>query len=115
MSATAEPDDEPSEELLSALRDAGEKLGPAAQKIGLYLQGFRIAQRESDEGMKWVIIGDFLMGDVALSDRIIQPEAHDMDEQFRGIVHGAENDEFEEYRAKLQKEIDGEGGDEDHG
>lgn len=99
---------QPSEEDIAAAREKADQLGEAAQKLGLYLQNCDLGTATGPDGtLRMVVIGTFATGDITFTDRILHPEEADINDEFIVIKTELEEQEFEEYRAKLERELKG--------
>lgn len=79
-----------------------EELRAAALKLGLYQVEYQLGVAPQPDGSTaMMVIANFAPGDVAWSDRILRPEVHSMDDDFRDIERGMDEVAFEEYRRKL--------------
>lgn len=92
-----------------------EVFGDDARKMGLYMEGFSVGVgvspmdahrhnhegREEEEEVQTFMIGTFVVGEQAFSDRVLEPEKHDEDMTFRTLTAGA--DPFEVLREEMRK------------
>lgn len=102
----------PTPEQLADVQEKLQALGPAAQKIGLYMQGAEIGVAMDDEGnLNMMIVAMMLPGDVAWSDRIHDPEKAVVEEDFKAIARETEEEEFQAYQERLRKQLEGESDD----
>lgn len=98
----------PSEE---QMRDLHENLDAATRKIGLHLQSLEVAGTPDDDHLpeqlkgKLIATGLFMVGDLAFSDEVQNPEAAKMKEEFRDIVPNI-NDTFLDIREQLKREAE---------
>lgn len=102
-------DDEyrPSSEDLAVANGKADELNAAAQKVGLYMQGYKLGGVMDTEGQhRLVIIADFVPGEVAWSTKVQDPEAARVDEEFRTIETVAGKDEYADYRAELAEDFE---------
>lgn len=93
------------------------------EDIGLYLQDVNImADRElegGDEGVepdvrqmmldgeaKFAIVVDFALNDVAFSDRVLNPESHKQDTEFKAAMPSEAEMTIEALKDKLRKKDD---------
>jgi hypothetical protein len=92
----------PTEEDLAEAREKAEQLSVAAQKLGLYAQGYEIgtASNEDDE-LRMVLVVQFIAGEITWTDRVLNPENADINDEFISMKTELENESFEEYRAGL--------------
>jgi hypothetical protein len=98
--------DEKDEELY---RKLAEKLEAGARKIGLYVRDFGIATHNpADPDSPPVAIAAFLVGDVALSDRVQDPGKEDINKEVHRMGTQLQQEEFETLRERLRKEAEGE-------
>lgn len=87
-----------------------EQLAEVAQKFGLYQQHFDlgVAKNGQDGLARMTVISMFTTGDITWTDRILNPEEADLNDEFIVMRTAMEEDEFEEYRARLERKMKGE-------
>lgn len=109
---------EPDEATQELIRDLVEKLGDQTRKIGLYLEGvgvmshpeqpgalasvanadaFKEAVKSGDANV--VIVGSFVIGDIAWAKRTLDPEQEEIDNVAREILP----DPVEELKEKMKR------------
>lgn len=97
----------PSSDDLNTARGKAEELGEAAQKLGLYMQGYKLgAAKDGDGNDVMVVIADFIPGEHAWSTIVQDPETAKVDEQFRTIEKVVGADRFDDYKTKLAEEYE---------
>lgn len=83
------------------------ELQEVTRKFGLYLQGATLGideKGDEETGEKYhKLYAQFLVGDIAWSSRVQDPEQDKIDNEFRSIAVGTVEDDFEEIRKKYQK------------
>jgi hypothetical protein len=97
MSDLMDPNPERDPELVAAQLVTGH-LEPGLRKIGLYLDNTEM--RRLPDGTVAVAV-DTLMGDLAFSDRVQNPERHGIDAEFRQLRREMEKDTFEQRKQQL--------------
>lgn len=102
------PEEFPHEQLEKA-RAAAEKLEDAARQIGLYLKITDYGIVEGEDGSPQVaIIANFLIGDLAWSDRVQDPAAEaDMD-QVAAMETALMREKAQELRDRMRRKREGE-------
>lgn len=105
-----EPDDEAIMAELAAERltfqtrlDAAE---PELRKLGVYVDQTVPHQVHTPFGPKIGMVIMSTIGDVAFTQRVQDPDAYAMDNQFAGIESGAHTDEFLDERARIAAQIE---------
>lgn len=96
-------------ELVEKAKQATSDIDDGARKIGLYLQDSHLAV-DPREPTKMVIVAQFLVGDVAFSDRVQNPVADEDLDQVKALESDLKKQEFEELRERLQQEHGGDDG-----
>lgn len=91
-------------ERIEAAQNAASLLEDGARKVGLYAQQVRLGANE--DGSRMVLMADFLIGDVAWSDRIQHPERYDDTTTFKQIERDLMTDKFTELRDEMQRRAD---------
>jgi hypothetical protein len=81
-----------------------EELEVAARSIGLYLDHAAVVQLPPD-GKQLAIIGDFMIGDVAFTARVQDPEQEQVDRMFFDLTSGLGNDDFLDSREQIKRNI----------
>lgn len=100
---------QPSSDDIQLAHAKAEQLGEIAQKLGLYHQHFDLGIAKSADGtMKMTVISTFSTGDITWTDRILHPEEADLNDEFIVMRTAMEEEEFEAYRAKLERDMKGE-------
>lgn len=114
MFAMSDPDDhhhdqppQPSFELIEGTKKAVGEMEDAARKLGLYLQDHQLAMDPRDP-TKMIIIGQFLIGDVAWSDRVQNPQVDAETDQIKTMESDLAKQEFVELRERLERRARGE-------
>lgn len=103
----------PSEEDVASAREKADLLKDAAQKLGLYLQNCDLGTASGPDGtLRMVVIGTFSTGDITFTDRVLRPEEADINDEFIALKTQLDEQAFEEYRAKLERELKGDEDDE---
>lgn len=88
-------------------RNLAEKLEEAARKIGLYIRDFGIGTAHpGDPDAPPVAIAAFLIGDVALSDRVQDPVKEEINKEVHRMGTQFEQEEFEALRDRLAREAE---------
>lgn len=93
------------------MRELHEKLDSVSRKMGLHLQSLELAETPDNEHLpetlkgKMIATGLFMVGDLAFSDEVQNPEAAKMKEEFRDIVPGID-DQFIDIREQLKREAE---------
>lgn len=101
---------QPNPEDIQLAHAKGEQLAELAQKLGLYQQHFDLGVAKGPDGsMRMTVISTFSTGDITFSDRILHPQEADLNDEFIVMRTALEEEEFEEYRARLAREMGGEG------
>lgn len=86
-----------------------DQLGDLAQKLGLYQQHFDLGVAVGQDGtQRMTVISTFATGDITWTDRVLYPEEADMNDEFIVMKNQLEEEEFEAYRARLERELNGE-------
>jgi len=89
------------EEKFEALVD---KFADESRKIGLYVNGVALNVDEDDiPDKKHMLVMQFVIGDVAFSDRIQDPEADEFDLEFKKIEKGTIIDQMQNIREQYEK------------
>ncbi len=106
----------PSDDDMDRARVAAEQIGQVAQKLGLYQEGYEIgcASRPDaggDDELRMVVISMFAAGEVAFSDRVLNPAEADLDDEFIVIKNELEAQDFEAYRQGLEDKLKGDDSD----
>lgn len=102
-----------SEAQLAVLRERADQLEVATRKIGLYAQNLQIgaaADPLTGEPINGVILGSFLIGDLAYSDRVQNPQAEGDADTLAAIETGLMRDRVRDLRDRMIKR---KGGDDD--
>lgn len=86
------------------LRSKKDELEAVARKLGLYLNSAAIVPLPPD-GTKVGLIADFLIGDVAFTQRIQDPEQEQIDRMFYDMTSGIGNDDFLDKQAQVKKNV----------
>jgi len=104
------PDDSGEEAGALDIRERMEKFENDARKAGLYLEGFHAGSAgeitpdgQPVPGQMFVMV-HLLVGDVAFSDRQMNPEKHVEDNEFRKIA--AAEDPYDAIRAEMEARIE---------
>lgn len=77
-----------------------DELEDDARKIGLYVDSAHVMPDPQGSG-EMVFMVDFMLGDVAFSDRVQNPEQYGSDQILRGMEAGMQRSDFEETREKM--------------
>lgn len=92
--------------------EKAEAVENAARKIGLYVQDMGLAHAprhggpvDEELGDNPVMVGLFTIGDVAFSDRVLNPETDSIDKEFRQMTVVAEKEQFDDLRDSLEKRL----------
>jgi hypothetical protein len=72
-----------------------------ARKLGLYLDQALVVETERGT----VIMASLVLGDVAFTPRVQDPDADDVDRQLEALTVGMENDEFLDARTRMERNI----------
>lgn len=81
------------------IREYAEKLEKVADHLGLYMQGFAVGAlpnhdhnpfEDEEPEAHMLLLATFAVGEVAFSDRIMNPEKYDEDGKFREITIDAD-------------------------
>lgn len=105
-------DHDPKDEEL--YRHLAEQLEEGARKIGLYVRDFGVGTANPlDPDAPPVAVASFLIGDIALSDRIQDPEKENINKEVHRMGTQLEVEEFEALRERLAKEANAEGADQE--
>lgn len=112
-----QPPEEPDGTAHEQVREIVRELEDRARKMGLYLEDVGIASQSHDQAVnamqsadklrevinsgeaQLVVVGTFVVGDVALSKRVLDPEQDEIDTQVRAILP----DPAEELREKMRR------------
>ena len=90
-----------SRELLDALEDR-------ARKLGLYMEQSGVVPPPDFDGEGTpeylIVAADFMIGDVAWSARVQDPEQHAIDKDFKGLQDDLEHSSFDEMRERLEQQ-----------
>lgn len=86
------------------IRAHGTKLCASLRELGLYADDADLQVHELPDG-RHVVTVDALIGDLAFSRRVQDPEQHDFDAEFRKMTRGSDADRFLDVRAQLEKRI----------
>lgn len=78
-----------------------EDLENETRKIGLYMDYARVMPGD-EEGTKLMVHTSFLVGDIAWSTRVQDPDQHEIDKQFQSVTDGLEDEQLNEVRRKLE-------------
>jgi hypothetical protein len=99
-------DYEPTHEDLEYAREKAEELGSVAQSLGLYAQGYEIGTASNADGdLRMVVFCTFTAGDIVWTDRVLNPENADINDEFISMKTQLEQESFEEYRARLAERL----------
>ncbi len=109
---------EPDEETQEVIRDLVEKLGDQTRKIGLYLEGVGVMSHPEQPGAlsavanadsfkeavksgaaNVVVVGTFVVGDIAFAKRTLDPEQDEIDNAAREMLP----DSVEELKEKIRR------------
>lgn len=104
MDGHHDPDAEFDPARLEAARTATSVLEDEARKVGLYAQNVRMAVTEGAEHM--VLIADFLIGDVAWSDRVQNPDMDETKDEFSKIESELTKDRFVELQEEMRRRVE---------
>lgn len=86
-------------------RQLAEQLEDKARKVGLYIRDFGIGTAHpGDPDAPPVAIASFLIGDVAMSDRVQDPEKENINKEVHRMGTQLAQEEFETLREKLARE-----------
>jgi hypothetical protein len=95
--------DSDDDELLAASKAlldlAGDQLDEAMNDLGLYVDAKQVMVRPGDT--EPVLLWSGMLGRVALSDRVLNPEAVAVTDEFEQITAALSDETFEERRRKL--------------
>ena len=81
-----------------------DKLADDSRKIGLYVNGVALNVDEDDTPDKMhMLVMQFVIGDVAFSDRVQDPEADEFDLEFKKIEKGTIIDQMQNIREQYEK------------
>lgn len=91
-----------------------EELAKALRAVGLYEdQSQWISQGERpdefsppQEHQRNILVMDLLIGDLAFSKRVQNPEQHDVDAEFRAMMGGLETSEFDDTRNEIIRKLE---------
>jgi hypothetical protein len=86
---------------------AGEALDDLARQLGMYVEHYNWIP--TPDGQEALVV-DFVLGDIAFSDRIQNPQKYSTDDAIRRIAKQLEADTFLDERTRL-KEVLAQGGD----
>jgi hypothetical protein len=107
---------QPTEEDVASAREKADLLKDAAQKLGLYLQNADLGTASGPDGsLRMVVIGTFSTGDITFTDRVLRPEEADINDEFIALKTQLDDQEFEEYRANLERKMKGGDDADEHG
>lgn len=95
-----EPEDQGDFEIKA--KAAFEKLEEASRKMGLYPERSQAMQMPDGE---FVLVTEFLLGDVAFSDRVQNPQKYSTNTMVNTMEKNLLGDTFLEERAKIQKRL----------
>lgn len=95
-----EPQDEGDFEI--KCKAAMEKLEETSRKMGLYPEQAHAMKMPDDS---FVFVVEFLLGDVAFSDRVQNPQKYSTDTMVNTMEKNLLGDTFLEERAKIQKRL----------
>lgn len=99
---------EPTEEEYARAREAAEEMGKIAQKLGLYQQDYTLGTATGSDGeLRLIIISTMTAGEIAFTDRILNPEESDINDEFVNMKTELERQEFDEYRETLRRRVEG--------
>jgi hypothetical protein len=109
MSNTNQPDPE---EFMAEMQPRLDGIEQAAQKLGLYMQGYGFAQVPAEDGGAATTVAavTFIIGDQAFSDRVQNPEKYEQDKELQTMFKESSLDEAEILKEQLRKAVE-EGGD----
>lgn len=107
-----EPNDERNEKLDALFREKVDQVENTARKIGLYIQDAGLVipkgrdpmHPEIEEGTP-VMVATFSVGDIAFSDRVLNPEQDSVEKEFRKLSLQAEQEKFDDLRSDLEKRL----------
>jgi hypothetical protein len=77
----------------------------AARKIGLYVDASQVTVLPTPFGAQAALVVDFLVGDIAFSKRVQDPDTDSFDRQFKELEVSMQDDEFLEARAQIQRNV----------
>lgn len=81
---------------------AFERLEDKARKMGLYVDHVQAVMGADGE---LVLVADFILGDVAFSDRVQNPEKYSTNTMVDTLEKSMQTDTFLEERAKIQRNL----------
>jgi hypothetical protein len=92
---------EPDPDVEAAIRSAVERLGTGSQRCGLHLSSARVALPEDAPGPA-LVIADFAVGDLAFTDRVLNPSGEEDNKAVRKMQVDLDLDEWLEARRRLE-------------
>jgi hypothetical protein len=111
VSDQLDPDDDPlhglSRETLDSAREAAEKLGELAHGLGLHIQQTDFGVTEGPDGPQVVVAANFLIGELAWSDRVQNPEAEVDTDVLADLETQIMRDKAAELRERMRRKPEG--------
>ncbi len=104
-----EPEDDgvPEEfrEALDALHERTDEIDDVARGLGLYIDQSNLVVVGTPRGMKAAMALDVVIGDVAFSPRVQNPQDYDIDKSFAQMQVNMADDDFLDSRTRIQQNI----------
>jgi aromatic ring-opening dioxygenase LigB subunit len=104
-----EPEDDgvPEEfrEALDALHERRDEIDDVARGLGLYIDQSNLVVVGTPHGMKAAMALDVVIGDVAFSPRVQNPQDYDIDKSFAQMQVNMADDDFLDSRTRIQQNI----------
>lgn len=94
---------EPDPQMEDAVRTAVERLGERARRCGLHLGSVRVAMPPADGPA--LVIADFSVGDLAFSQRVLDPSGEEDNKTVRAMEVDADLDEWNAARERLRERL----------
>ena len=92
---------EPDPEVEAAIRSAVDRLGAGGQRCGLHLNSVRVAVPEDVPGPA-LVIADFAVGELAFTDRVLNPSGEEDKKAVRKMQVDFDLDQWLEARKRLE-------------
>lgn len=93
---------EPDPDVEAAIRSAVDRLGAGGQRCGLHLNSVRVAVPEDVPGPA-LVIADFAVGELAFTDRVLNPSGEEDNKTVRKMQVDLDLDQWMEARRRLER------------
>lgn len=103
-----EPDDgvpEEFREALDTLHERSEEIDDIARGLGLYIDQSSLVVVGTPRGMKAAMALDVVIGNIAFSPRVQNPQDYDIDKSFAQMQVDMADDDFLDSRTRIQRNI----------